>query len=84
MKPEIHPQYYQAQVKCACGNKWQTGATVPEFTLEICSNCHPFYTGKQKTLDTRGRITKFKERAAKAEAKAPKKTRAKKTDTPAA
>jgi len=66
MKSDIHPKYHpNAKVKCACGNKWTTGATVPEFDVEICSNCHPFYTGKEKTVDTRGRIEKFRKRVEK-------------------
>lgn len=67
MKSGIHPQYFQAQVKCACGNTWKTGSTVPEISVEICSHCHPFYTGKGKLLDTRGRIDKFKKRLSKSE-----------------
>lgn len=67
MKAAIHPQYYPtAKVKCACGNTWITGSTLPEINVEICNNCHPFYTGREKVLDTRGRIEKFKKRAAKA------------------
>lgn len=83
MKTEIHPKYYdRATVRCACGNKWKTGSTMPEIVLEICSKCHPFYTGKEKLVDTRGRVEKFKKRAAKAEekikARATKKPRTKK------
>lgn len=83
MKSAIHPTYYpEAKVKCACGNHWITGSTQPEISVEICSNCHPFYTGKEKVLDTRGRIDKFKKRASKTEAAqhraAPKKVRVKK------
>lgn len=66
MKPDIHPKYYpDAKVKCACGAEWTTGSTKPEFNIEICSQCHPFYTGKVKTLDTKGRIERFKKRLAK-------------------
>ena len=84
MKPTIHPQYYpEAKVKCACGNHWATGSTQSAIDVEICSQCHPFYTGKDKVLDTRGRIDKFKKRAAKAEtvqqSTTPKKPRVKKT-----
>jgi len=67
MKSEIHPQYYEATVKCACGNTWKTGSTKPEINVEICSKCHPFYTGKEKLLDTRGRVDKFKKRMVKSE-----------------
>ncbi len=64
MKQDIHPKYYDTKFSCACGNTWVGGGTVAEFSLDICSNCHPFYTGKQKTLDTRGRIDRFMKRAA--------------------
>ncbi|MCH7492208.1 50S ribosomal protein L31 [Patescibacteria group bacterium] len=60
MKKDIHPQYNpQATVVCACGNKFTTGSTVNEIRVEICSVCHPFYTGKQKLLDDRGRVERF-------------------------
>lgn len=59
---DIHPQYFDSKANCACGNSWTTGGTVAEYNLDICSNCHPFYTGKQKTLDTRGRIDRFTKR----------------------
>jgi large subunit ribosomal protein L31 len=66
MKPEIHPTYFpEAHVVCACGNKFTTGSTVKELHVEICSNCHPFYTGKQNLLDVAGTIDKFKKRASK-------------------
>ncbi len=66
MKKDIHPQYYpEAKVICACGNQFTTGSTVPEIHVEICSTCHPFYTGKQKLVDTARRVEKFKERASK-------------------
>jgi large subunit ribosomal protein L31 len=67
MKKDIHPQYHQATVHCACGNTWKTGSTMPEINVEICSKCHPFYSGKEKVLDTSGRIDKFKKRMAKSE-----------------
>ncbi|MEK7151402.1 MAG: 50S ribosomal protein L31 [Patescibacteria group bacterium] len=82
MKLDIHPQYYETAVKCACGNHWKTGSTMPELNLEICNNCHPFYTGKEKMLDTRGRVDRLKKRMGKSDdaikTKAPKKTRIKK------
>lgn len=79
MKSDIHPQYYpDAKVKCACGNKWTTGSTKPELNVEICSQCHPFYTGKGKTLDTKGRIERFKKRLAKKRPAAPAKKKTKK------
>lgn len=66
MQAGIHPQYYpQAKAKCACGHTWTTGSTQPELKVEICSQCHPFYSGKEKILDTRGRVDKFKKRLEK-------------------
>ena len=62
MKTGIHPEYYQATVKCACGNTFVTGSTQKEIHVEICSACHPFFTGKQKLLDTAGRVERFKKR----------------------
>lgn len=62
MKKDIQPQYYLATVHCVCGNTFQTGATVPEIAVEICSACHPFYTGKQKGVTSGGRIERFKKR----------------------
>ena len=65
MKTAIHPKWYpEAKVTCACGNTFTTGATVPEITVEVCSKCHPFYTGQQKFVDTAGRVEKFKVRQA--------------------
>ena len=63
MKTEIHPKYYpEATVRCACGETFTTGSTKPELRVEICSKCHPFYTGKQKLVDTGGRVDRFKKR----------------------
>lgn len=62
MKSGIHPEYYQAKVTCACGNSFVVGSTIPELKVEICNQCHPFYTGKQKFIDTAGRIDRFKAR----------------------
>ena len=59
MKDGIHPQYQAATVVCACGNTFETRSTKPSLRIEICSNCHPFYTGKQKILDTGGRVARF-------------------------
>ncbi len=59
MKKEIHPEYLQCHVTCACGNIIETFSTKKEFHVEICSQCHPFYTGKQKLVDTAGRVEKF-------------------------
>ena len=66
MKKEIHPQYHsKARVKCACGNSFTVGSTAPEINVEICSNCHPCYTGKEKTIDTAGRVERFRKRLEK-------------------
>lgn len=63
MKTDIHPQYFtEAKVSCVCGNSFVTGATVPEVKVEICSNCHPYYTGRQKFIDTTGRLERFKQK----------------------
>ena len=59
MKAEIHPKYELAAVKCACGNAFQVKNTIGDLELEICSECHPFFTGKQKLVDTAGRIERF-------------------------
>ena len=59
MKAETHPDYYQATVTCNCGNTFVTGSTKPEIHVEICSKCHPFYTGTQKAAQARGRIDRF-------------------------
>ena len=59
VKPDIHPKYVNATVHCACGETWQTRSTKSEIRLEICSNCHPFFTGKQKLVDTAGRVERF-------------------------
>ena len=59
MKAGIHPEYKEITVTCACGNTFKTRSTSDEIRVEICSNCHPFYTGKQKLLDTEGRVEKF-------------------------
>ena len=62
MKVQIHPKWYQAEVSCACGNHFTVGSTIPEIKVEICSNCHPFYTGQMKYIDTAGRVDAFKTR----------------------
>jgi large subunit ribosomal protein L31 len=68
MKADIHPKYHQVTVHCACGNTWVTGSTKEELRLEICSACHPFFTGKQKLIDSAGRVDRFKKRYAKGNA----------------
>ena len=66
MKTNVHPEYItKAKVTCACGNTFTVGSTVPEISVEICSNCHPFYTGKQKLVDSARRVEKFQEKLAK-------------------
>jgi large subunit ribosomal protein L31 len=65
MKTGIHPEYVETRVTCTCGNQFVTRSTKAELHVEICSNCHPFYTGRQKLVDTGGRVERFKRRAAK-------------------
>lgn len=67
MKPGIHPKYENVTVKCSCGNSFDTRSTYgkDELSIEVCSSCHPFYTGKQKILDTAGQVDKFRRRYAK-------------------
>jgi len=66
MKKDIHPKYYEkAQVVCACGNTFTIGSTQEHIEVEICSKCHPFYSGKEKIIDTMGRVEKFRKRLAK-------------------
>jgi len=78
MKKDIHPKYNsEAKAVCACGNKLTVGSTVSELEVELCSACHPFYTGKQKLVDTARRVEKFKERDAKKSADALKAKKAK-------
>ncbi|MEK7089227.1 MAG: 50S ribosomal protein L31 [Patescibacteria group bacterium] len=82
MKKEIHPEYYpKTKVKCACGNEFTVGSTAKEIGVEICSKCHPFYTGKQMLVDTAGRIERFKARKEKVATKVVKKPRVKKLVT---
>jgi large subunit ribosomal protein L31 len=77
MKPDIHPKYFpNARVICACGHTWTTGATQAEIRVDVCSNCHPFYTGEQRIVDTAGRVDRFRMRLAqKREEKTGKKQR---------
>ena len=65
MKTDIHPEYVPSHVRCTCGNEFWTRSTKPELHVEICSNCHPFYTGRQKLVDTGGRVERFRRRAAR-------------------
>jgi len=71
MKKDIHPEYYpEALIHCGCGKIFKMGATKPEMHVEVCSSCHPLYTGKDKVLDAAGRVEKFKKRLAKKSAPA--------------
>ncbi len=65
MKKDIHPEYFDTSIKCACGNAVTVGSTKPDVKVEICSKCHPFFTGKQKLVDTAGRIERFRRKYAK-------------------
>ena len=67
MKKDIHPKYEEATVHCSCGNPFTTRSTKSELHVELCSQCHPFYTGKQKLVDSGGRVERFKKRFEKAE-----------------
>ncbi len=78
MRTDIHPQYVESRVHCSCGNEFTTRSTVPEISAELCNECHPFFTGKQKLVDTGGRVERFQKRASKAAATP------KKAETPAA
>ena len=72
MKKEVHPEYHEkAKVTCVCGNTFIVGATKPTIKVEICSNCHPLYTGKQSLIDTAGRVERFKVRQSKIKSKPP-------------
>jgi len=62
MKKSIHPEYKKMKIKCVCGNEIETGSVADDITVEICNNCHPFFTGTQKIVDTEGRVERFKKR----------------------
>ncbi len=68
MKTGIHPNYAECEVRCSCGNTFTTRSTVSELRVELCSECHPFYTGKQKLVDTGGRVERFQRRYAQSKA----------------
>lgn len=73
MNKNIHPQYYSgAKIKCACGKLWSVGSTAEETSVAVCANCHPFYTGQEKLMDTRGRVEKFRKRMEKAQGRTKK------------
>ena len=70
MKSKIHPKWFaESKVTCACGAQFTTGSTLPQIQVEVCSHCHPLYTGQQKFLDTAGRVDKFNQRVAQAQVK---------------
>ena len=62
MKTDTHPKFYNAVVTCSCGNEFNTGSTKPTMRVEVCSKCHPFYTGEQRVMDTQGRIERMRRR----------------------
>ncbi|HRC62951.1 MAG: 50S ribosomal protein L31 [Dehalococcoidia bacterium] len=68
MKAAIHPEYVDSIVHCSCGKEWHTRSTKPEMRVDVCSNCHPFFTGEQRIVDTAGRVERFRRRYAKKEA----------------
>ena len=68
VKKDIHPKYVEAVVACACGNTFKTRATQPQINVEICSSCHPFFTGKQKFIDSEGRVERFQKKYAQVKA----------------
>lgn len=72
MKEGIHPEYKESKVICACGETFTTRSTKPVLRVDVCSKCHPFYTGKEKIVDVEGRVEKFRKKYAKKEAKAEK------------
>jgi large subunit ribosomal protein L31 len=71
MKKDVHPKYHETVIKCACGNEIPTGSTRLEIRVEICSKCHPFYTGKQKLVDSAGRIERFRKKYEKFQGQMP-------------
>ena len=84
MKPGIHPEYKPTKITCACGRVTETYATVDELHVEICSHCHPFFTGRQKLVDTAGRVERFRRKYSGPEAKAPKPAEESAAEEPAA
>jgi large subunit ribosomal protein L31 len=89
MKEKIHPEYVDTEIVCSCGNKFKTKSTQPNIRIEVCSACHPFYTGQKRLVDTAGRVDRFKERLEKSKKmqsakKKTKKTAVKKATKPAA
>ena len=84
MKPAIHPKYHEVVARCACGNTWKTRSTKPELHLEICSACHPFFTGRQKLIDTEGRVERFTKKYGAQTSESRKKAAKAKKESPAA
>ncbi|MGB9681135.1 MAG: 50S ribosomal protein L31 [Minisyncoccia bacterium] len=81
MKKDLHPKYFEkAEAVCACGAKFYVGSTKEKLEVEVCSQCHPFYSGQEKIIDTAGRVQKFKERIKKASQRQSKKTTSKKSE----
>jgi large subunit ribosomal protein L31 len=78
MKKDIHPKYYQTKASCVCGATYEIGSTKENIKVDICSNCHPLFTGKQKMMDTEGRVEKFKKKYAKVATSAAKSEKPKK------
>ena len=76
MKPEIHPDYQPATITCACGAVYQTRSTAGSFAVDVCAGCHPFYTGRQKLVDTAGRVERFKKKYENAPKRKTKKQKA--------
>ena len=76
MKEKIHPNYVESNVHCACGNQFMTRSTKPDLHVEICSACHPFFTGQQRIVDTAGRVERFQKRLEKSAAAKTKRTKA--------
>ena len=70
MKPKIHPDYVECAVTCACGNSFTTRATVPTITVDVCAECHPFFTGQQRLVDTAGQVERFERRRRRARVQA--------------
>ena len=65
MKTDIHPKYGVATIQCGCGNRWETRSTKPQLRVDVCSRCHPFFTGEQRLVDTGGQVERFRRRAEK-------------------
>ncbi|HLC48844.1 MAG TPA: 50S ribosomal protein L31 [Candidatus Andersenbacteria bacterium] len=83
MKPDIHPTYHEkVTISCVCGNSFESGSTADSLTVDVCSACHPFYTGKQKILDIAGRVDKFKKRQEEATLLKKKQSESKKKSAP--